>query len=236
MRPHRPFRHLLLLAVLALLAACSGAEDTEPTATDTAPEAVPTTTATEPLTTSTETEPLPTDTEEAATGTEPAIAGTGTEAPTAGTGTEPTAPDTESGAAGEFPDIMGMAAQRPEFRQLTETLEAAGLQDVLSDVGPITVFAPTDEAFSSLDQSTLTDVLADPSQLDELLQGHVVDGELLASDLTDDTTLDTLAGTSLTVSVDGDTIRIGDATVTSGPFRTTNGVLYGIDSVLLPAG
>lgn len=235
MQRQRPRRLFYASAVLALtLAACGGADETEPTATDTEPLGA-TETITEPLGgTDTETEPLGgTDTE-----TEP-LGGTETE-PLGGTETEPLGdPGTETeigGAAGVEQDILGMAAGNPEFSMLTQAIEAAGLQDALSDVGPITVFAPTDEAFSSVDQSMLTELMADPTQLGDILQYHIVEGEVLPADLTDGATLDTLAGETLDVSVDGGTTMVGDATVTGEPVQASNGVIYGIDQVLMPAG
>ena len=237
MRPDRTPRLLMTLAVIALAAAgCGDAEEIEPTATDsptaevTAP--VATDTETEPVATDTETEPVATDTEPESVTTE-----TATDAIGAETEAEPAVTDTEPGAAeGADEDILGMASEIPDFSQLNQAIEAAGLQDALTDVGPITVFAPTNEAFSTVDQDTLSSLLADPSQLDDILQYHIVEGELLESDLTDGTTLDTLAGESLDVSVDGDTIMVDGATVTTGPAQAANGVLYGIDEILMPPG
>lgn len=204
----------LLVALALVLAACAGADETEPTATDTAADipTEPLAPATEPLTTDTETEPLTTDTE-----------------------TEPTG--TETGAASDMDqDILGFAQENADFSQLMAAIEAAGLEEVLSDVGPLTVFAPTNEAFDSVDQETLSELMADPTQLGDILQHHVVEGEILESDLTDGATLDTLSGDQLNVTVDGDTIMVDGATVTTPATQAANGVLYGIDQVLMPPG
>ena len=46
-----------------------------------------------------------------------------------------------------IPNIVQLAAQTPELSILVEAVEKAGLVDPLSADGPLTVFAPTNEAF-----------------------------------------------------------------------------------------
>ena len=45
----------------------------------------------------------------------------------------------------------------------------------------------------------------------------------------------TAAGDELTVTVDGDTVKVGDATVVRYDIGATNGILHVIDAVLVPA-
>ncbi|MEO0649494.1 MAG: fasciclin domain-containing protein, partial [Planctomycetota bacterium] len=59
--------------------------------------------------------------------------------------------------AGE--DIVGVAQAAGSFNTLLKAAAAAGLVDALRGDGPLTVFAPTDEAFAKLDQRVLGDLL-----------------------------------------------------------------------------
>ncbi|XP_046458442.1 transforming growth factor-beta-induced protein ig-h3-like [Daphnia pulex] len=62
--------------------------------------------------------------------------------------------------------------------QLLDLVTKAGLADTLSDPGPFTVFAPTDEAFASLDPKTLKIISEDVNLLKDILAYHVVDFEI----------------------------------------------------------
>lgn len=132
------------------------------------------------------------------------------------------------------PDIVDTAVAAGDFTTLATALEAADLVDTLKGEGPFTVFAPTDAAFDALPEGTLDDLLADPEALASVLTYHVVEGEVLAADLTDGQEVETVNGDTLTVSIDGDTVKINDATVTTADIQTSNGVIHVIDTVLVP--
>jgi uncharacterized surface protein with fasciclin (FAS1) repeats len=100
--------------------------------------------------------------------------------------------------------------------------------------GNYTFFAPTDTAFTSLDEAQLEQLIANPGQLAGVLRGHIVSGRLTAADLADRSTVETLAGTSLRVSVTGDTVTVGGSRVVQADIAATNGVIHVINSVLLP--
>lgn len=141
--------------------------------------------------------------------------------------------DTDAGAA-EDQTIAEFAAQNPSFGTLVQALEATGLADQLQQQGPFTVFAPNDEAFGQLDQDDLNALLADPTQLTEILEYHVVEGAVLSSDLEDGQTVTTLQGEDLTVSIDGDTVMVDGATVVQADVEVGNGVIHVIDGVIRP--
>lgn len=141
--------------------------------------------------------------------------------------------DTDAGAA-EDQTIAEFAAENPSFGTLVQALEAAGIMDQLEQQGPLTVFAPNDEAFSQLNQDDLTALLADPAQLTDILEYHIVEGEALSSDLEDGQTLTTLQGEDLTVSIDGDTVMVDGATVVEPDVEVGNGVIHVIDGVIRP--
>lgn len=146
--------------------------------------------------------------------------------------TETTAAPTDTTAAEA--DIVDTAVAAGDFTTLATALEAADLVDTLKGEGPFTVFAPTDAAFDALPAGTLDDLLADPEALASVLTYHVVEGEVLAADLTDGQEVETVNGDTLTVSIDGDTVKINDATVTTADIQTSNGVIHVIDTVLVP--
>lgn len=153
---------------------------------------------------------------------------TTTEAPTETTA----APDDAAAEA----NIVETAVAAGDFTTLVTAVEAAGLAETLSGEGPYTVFAPTDAAFEALPAGTLDELLADPDALANVLTYHVVDGDVMAADLSDGMEVEALNGETLTITVDGDTVKVNDATVTTADIVTSNGVIHVIDTVLVPAG
>jgi len=135
--------------------------------------------------------------------------------------------------------IVDVAAAAGTFNTLVAAVQAAGLVETLSGAGPFTVFAPTDEAFAAaLDSLGLTadELLADTETLTSILTYHVVAGLVPSSQVVtmDGQSVATVNGADITISVDGDTVMVNDATVTAVDIPASNGVIHVIDSVLLP--
>jgi basic membrane lipoprotein Med (substrate-binding protein (PBP1-ABC) superfamily)/uncharacterized surface protein with fasciclin (FAS1) repeats len=140
-------------------------------------------------------------------------------------------------ATTEVSNIVETAVAGSDFTILVQAIEAAGLVEALSAPGPFTVFAPTDAAFTALLETmgmTAEELLGQPELLAGVLQYHVVAGSANAADLTNGQTLTTLAGLDLTVTIDGATVMINNATVVVADIATSNGVIHVIDAVLMP--
>lgn len=135
-----------------------------------------------------------------------------------------------------FACIATVAQRSGQFDTLLAAAEAAGLMDALSVQGPFTVFAPTDEAFAALPEGTVESLLQpeNRSDLERLLQHHIVAGRLPAEEVLAAESLETLAGTTLQVTLDGEQPRIGDANITATNVMASNGVIHMIDAVLAP--
>lgn len=132
--------------------------------------------------------------------------------------------------------IVDIAVGDGNFTTLVAALTAAGLVETLAGEGPFTVFAPTDEAFAKLPEGTVEDLLK-PENKDKLVQiltYHVVSGNVLAADVSNLTSADTLAMLPVTVKVDMGKVLINEASVTMADIVASNGVIHVIDSVLLP--
>ena len=147
------------------------------------------------------------------------------------------APSTEEAAP--LGTIVEVAVESGAFPTLVAAVEAAGLVDTLSGEGPFTVFAPTEEAFSAaLDALGITaeELLADTELLTAVLTYHVLAAEAPSGVVAtlDGQNIATVNGADITITVDGDTVRLNDATVVTVDIQASNGVIHVIDAVLLP--
>ncbi|PSR15778.1 fasciclin [filamentous cyanobacterium CCP3] len=166
-----------------------------------------------------------------------------------GAESEPTAVDTvpEAPVATEEPaadysaaggdTVADLAASSEEFSTLAQAIEAADLTEALAASGPITVFAPTNEAFEALPEGTLDELLLPENQdlLRQVLTYHVVQEEVAAADATSGE-VPTAAGTPLMLEVDETTgdIMVNEAMVVEPDIQASNGIIHGIDQVILP--
>jgi uncharacterized surface protein with fasciclin (FAS1) repeats len=147
--------------------------------------------------------------------------------------------DTGSAADAPAGDVLEVAAAEGDLDLFLAATEAAGVMDGLHGTGPFTVFMPSDDAFSAyLDEAGMSqsEVFADAAAVRRLVEHHIVnmndDAEVVMSMAGQ--SLPTAADTTLAVSVDGDVVMVGDATVTRYDIAATNGVIHVIDGVLIP--
>ena len=169
----------------------------------------------------------------------PAISGEAPTEVTVPTTPPTTAAPTETTVAADEVDIVATAEAAGDFTTLLAAVEAAGLTETLQGPGPYTVFAPTDAAFeAALEDLGLTaeELLADTETLTSILTYHVVEGEVPAADVVelDGQSVATVNGAEVTITVDGETVLVNEATVTTPDVFASNGVIHVIDQVLVP--
>jgi uncharacterized surface protein with fasciclin (FAS1) repeats len=130
--------------------------------------------------------------------------------------------------------VATAASNNPELSTLVTAVKKAGLVDTLNSANGITVFAPTNDAFSALPKATLDKALGDPNGLlTTVLTYHVVQGQLAPDQLTG--SHKTLQGGTLEVSGSGQDFKInGTSSVVCGNVQTANATVYLINQVLLP--
>ena len=135
-------------------------------------------------------------------------------------------------------DIVDEASATGTHDSLVAALNHVNLTETLRGNGPFTVFAPTDQAFTdagiNLDDY---DTDAENETLKNILLYHVIIGTSVESaNVTDGMTAEAGSGDTLTFTVTNDTVKVGDATVTTEDVNATNGIIHVIDKVLsIPA-
>jgi uncharacterized surface protein with fasciclin (FAS1) repeats len=133
-------------------------------------------------------------------------------------------------------DIVDTAANAGTFNTLIAAAKAAGLVDALKGDGPLTVFAPTDDAFNALPAGTIESLLEpeNKDQLANILKYHVIAGKVGSAALADDVRLETLAGIDAKISKTEGGFNIENARIVATDIDTSNGVVHVIDRVILP--
>lgn len=130
--------------------------------------------------------------------------------------------------------VATAASGNPLLSTLVAAVTAAGLGDSLNSAQNITVFAPTNDAFTKIPKSDLDAVLADKATLTKILTYHVVPQRLSPDKLTGSHA--TLQGGQLAVTGSGTDFKVNDtAKVVCGNVQTANATVYIIDTVLMPA-
>jgi len=129
-------------------------------------------------------------------------------------------------------DVVETAAVAGQFKTLLAAAGAAGLVKALkAPDATLTVFAPTDKAFSALPAGTVEDLLrpANRERLAAILKYHVLSRRLMLTSQS----LITLQGDRVQVRAAGPA-RVDEANVLLADVKATNGVIHVIDQVLLP--
>jgi uncharacterized surface protein with fasciclin (FAS1) repeats len=138
--------------------------------------------------------------------------------------------------AQDMKDIVDTAVAVGSFDKLVTAVKAAGLVETLKGKGPFTVFAPTDEAFAKLPGGTLDNLLKaeNKAKLVALLTYHVVPKKLTAKKIVIMTSAKTVNGHSLTFKFKDGWVLVDNAKVVKTDIMCTNGVIHGIDTLVLP--
>lgn len=132
-------------------------------------------------------------------------------------------------------NVVQVAISSPDHTTLVKGVQAADLVNALSNAGPFTVFAPTNDAFNKLPEGTLENLLKPENKdaLSDILEYHVSLGVYKTDALQDGQVLGQVNGGNITISNKDGKIMIGNATVIAS-IPAANGIVHVIDNVLLP--
>lgn len=144
--------------------------------------------------------------------------------------------------------IAANVARVPDLATFVTAMQAAGLDQRLAGPGPITLFAPTNDAFGRLAPGTV-DALLKPENkpsLIKLLDYWIIDGRVSTADLRDrvqagggSATLATAEGDALTVTLTGTVLTLTDVNgnksyIEESDVPQANGLIHVVNGVLIP--
>lgn len=144
----------------------------------------------------------------------------------------------QSGVVDEVssPNVVQIAVGSKDHTTLVTAVKAGELVDALSNAGPFTVFAPTNDAFNKLPAGTVESLLTREKKdaLIDILQYHVFVGVMKTESMQDGQSLGQVNGGNIKITIkDGKPIINGKAHILAS-IPASNGIIHVIDEVLLP--
>jgi uncharacterized surface protein with fasciclin (FAS1) repeats len=133
------------------------------------------------------------------------------------------------------PNILQIAVGSADHSTLVAAVQAADLENVLVNAGPLMVFAPTNAAFDALPAGTVENLLK-PENKDDLaniLKFHVTPGNYSKDFLKKFKKLGQANDQSVKVEVKGEDVYVGGAKII-GSVIASNGIIHVVDAVMLP--
>lgn len=146
-------------------------------------------------------------------------------------------------------DIVTNISRSKELSIFYNAIQVAGLSETFRSRGPLTILAPTNQAFAGM-PSGLLDTLLKPShkyELIALLTYHAIPGTISSEDISRQIsqhnasgTFITLGGAKLTASIDANRNIIlvdekgGKSVISKFDIKQSNGLIHLINSVLVP--
>lgn len=136
---------------------------------------------------------------------------------------------------GSTPNVLQIAIGSPDHTTLVAAVQAAELENVLVNAGPLMVFAPTNAAFDALPAGTVENLLKPENKaaLANILKHHVTAGNYDKEFLKKFKKLGQANDQNTTVEVKGDDVYIGGAKII-GSVKAGNGIVHVVDKVILP--
>ena len=138
------------------------------------------------------------------------------------------------------PNILQVAIGSKDHTTLVAAVQAAQIEHVLVNAGPLTVFAPTNAAFDALPPGTVEDLVKPENKatLTGILTGHAAPGSFdvaaLKKEAEKGRKIYMASGAYLTVTVEGEDVFVEGAKVL-GTVQTSNGIINVVDKVILPS-
>jgi uncharacterized surface protein with fasciclin (FAS1) repeats len=146
-------------------------------------------------------------------------------------------------------DVIENIAKSKDYSTFTNSIAVSGLDETFKSRGPITVFAPTNEAFQKLTPGLL-DTLLKPehnAELTKLLTYHVINGKLTSKDIArqisasnGEATFTTLSGSKLRAKINGDRNIVlidesgNESVISQFDIEQNNGIIDVVTALLIP--
>ncbi|AEM71846.1 beta-Ig-H3/fasciclin [Allomuricauda ruestringensis DSM 13258] len=133
------------------------------------------------------------------------------------------------------PNVLQIAIGSADHSTLVAAVQAADLENVLVNAGPLMVFAPTNAAFDALPEGTVEDLLKPENKdaLTNILKYHVTPGNYSKDFLMNFKKLGQANNQNVAVEVKDNEVYVGGAKIIAS-ITAGNGIVHVVDKVILP--
>jgi len=132
---------------------------------------------------------------------------------------------------------VGVTLSRmPNYKILTALLTEAHLMPSLRGAAPMTLFAPTDDAWAKLSPSDMEALRADTTRLRNLLLNMMVSGKIDTREILKLKTATNMHGSRIRFTYSNGMPKVNDVPIVQPGVMASNGFIYGISGVLGMSG
>ena len=133
--------------------------------------------------------------------------------------------------------ILQIANADRNLSTLIKGLKAADLEEILNGIGPFTIFAPVNFAFSKLAPAdSFEDMIRDgnKTRISDIISYHVIAGKKMLRDFINGQKLKTINGKDVAVTVKDGEVHINGARILAKDRQGSNGIVHSVDAVNIP--
>lgn len=141
-------------------------------------------------------------------------------------------------------DVLTLAAMEENLSTFVRLVKESGLERSIELAGPVTILAPTNEAFQEMSRERFEE-LTDPANrqmLQRVIQAHILPSKVYMRDFEENQILETSEGESIPVETVGHvtaagepaSVVIGGASIVKPNVEGTNGIIHVVDDIIIP--
>jgi uncharacterized surface protein with fasciclin (FAS1) repeats len=133
--------------------------------------------------------------------------------------------------------ILQIANADRNLSTLIKGLKATDLEETLNGIGPFTIFAPVNMAFTKLTPIGSFDDLirnGNKTRLSDIITYHVIAGKKILGDFINGQKIKTINGRDVAISVKDGEVCINGAKILAKNRQGSNGVIHSVDTVNIP--
>ena len=133
--------------------------------------------------------------------------------------------------------ILQIANADRNLSTLIKGLKAADLEEILNGIGPFTIFAPVNFAFSKLAPAdSFEDMIraGNKTRISDIISYHVIAGKKMLRDFINGQKLKTINGKDVAITVKDGEVHINGARILAKDRQGSNGIVHSVDTVNIP--
>lgn len=138
--------------------------------------------------------------------------------------------ETVASAANPPQDLLSAAQSDRSLAMFVGAAQASGMAKILRDEGPLTIFAPSNRAFSVLSKADRETLLTDRAAMNFLLAHYIIRGAVSTGNMAEILSARTIAGAKLHIDLRREGTYVNGARLDQPAIRCANGEIHILDS------